>query len=227
MGTYDIAHSLNVGAIVGEAIGGLVVLGIIAIALVYARRQRSLRRTRERAALDSEPKPFVVESAALDEGRSHPDPPFSKLPSTSRSVTGTELSQDLMPRSPNVPIAPENISSDSHSSPWQSVLSDRKQPIVLSPPQSGSSAAPAVGNTSTQLTGRELVATVANAQGVSATELTDEQIDSVTRLLNTGAAATDVARVIERMKAMTEQGLASTGISYGMGTETAPPGYNS
>jgi hypothetical protein len=221
MGPYDIAHSLNVGAIVGGAIGGLVVLGIIAIALVYARRQRSLRRTRERAALDSKPKPFVVESAALDEGRSHPDPP------TSRSVTGTELPQDLMPRSPNVPIAPENISSDSHSSPWQSVLSDRKQPIVLSPPQSGSSAAPAVGNTSTQPTGRELVATVANAQGVSATELTDEQIDSVTRLLNTGAAATDVARVIERMKAMTEQGLASTGISYGMGTETAPPGYNS
>jgi hypothetical protein len=218
-----------VGAIVGGIIAALVVVGIIAIALLYARRKRSLRRTREEAALDSEPKPFVVESAALDEGRSHLDPPFSNLPSTSRSVTGTEIPQDLALRSPDVPIGPENVSSDSNpspSSPRQSELSDRKQLIVLSPPLSSSSAAPAVGSTSIQPTGRELVASMANAQGVSTAELTNEQIDSVTRLLSTSVPATDVARVIERMKVAGEQGLASVDTSYGMGGETAPPGYD-
>jgi len=87
------------------------------------------------------------------------------------------------------------------------------------------SAAPAVSAIRAWPTGRELVASVANAQGISAAKLTDEQIDSVTRLLNTGVPATDVARVIERMKTVREQELTSAHMSSGADAETAPPGY--
>jgi hypothetical protein len=205
----------------------LVFLGIIAIAFRYARRKR---RAQEQAALDSEPKPFVVGSAAVDEGRTRPDHPMLNPHSTSESrlVTGTELTQDLIPRSPDLPIAPANIFSDSEASPFSprhSVLPGRKRRAARPPPMPSSSAAPAVSAIRAWPTGRELVASVANAQGISAAKLTDEQIDSVTRLLNTGVPATDVARVIERMKTVREQELTSAQMSSGADAETAPPGY--
>ena len=78
------------------------------------------------------------------------------------------------------------------------------------------------GAASPQTIQRERPETI-NMQDISTVQLTDEEIDSVARLLRTGVPATDVARVMESMRAdraARAQGLGDSDVG------TAPPDYD-
>jgi len=67
-----------------------------------------------------------------------------------------------------------------------------------------------------------------DTHGQSIALLTEEQIEASTRLLSSGIPATEVARVMARMRAerVGGSGQASGSSEMGMGTDTVPPGYD-
>jgi len=175
--------------------------------------------------------------------------PF-QIDTISTPVSGPGLRQDLTYAGPDTPSSLANVTSDSNPS-W----SQRLPHVVLAPPPLHSSVAhansaskndrfsaadthppttlpasnlPAAhassGAAPAQLTQREWLA-AANMQDTLTTQLTDGEIDSVARLLRSGVPATEVARVMESLRA---DGAARAQGSRNSddGLSTAPPCYD-
>ena len=186
----------------------------------------------EATELDQKPEPFVPDSTSLNGRYLRPEPPLPGARATlPKSTTPNPLQVELLSTSETTPgndllfthpdnAAPANGPSD------LSNFAERQVAIIPALPPPNLSAAHASTTTSVQPAAAR--GPMVNMQDISPNPLTDEQIDFVSRLSSTDLPPTDIARVIERMRAKVEggQGLGSSGMGNAAGTDTAPPGYN-
>ena len=278
---HNIIHSSNLGAIVGGAVGGLVAIAMIAIAILCVRRNRGPgMRTRGISELDPEPEP-VFNSGSVQEGNSRL---VLQAPTVSRPTVSNRFQVDHIPN-----LIPGPQVSDIHKFRYSHRLSEHaprlgfalpadhtasisqnnklaantKPPVIRAPPPPNSPFARTAGTTfasqhhrlavgeelpvtpttpltsswSTsnasnnytvpvrQISHEPIVSDTDTQNSVLATaQLTDEQLDIVTTLPSTGLNPTEIARIVDRMRAGSASGVMGGEVD-GMGTGIAPPGY--
>ena len=207
------------------------VLGVIAILL----RRRRRERTRDRAELDPEPTEITLDPGHAREGSPHPLPQSSGTLVTQLATDTPDLVSLVSPIS--VPAAGITImshlistchdtlavvghrSSASNLSSSQREEETAKQPLIVL----ASQELPSSSSTS----GQPAQEPAADTQGhISNTQLTDDQVDFVNSLWSANVPATDIARVMERMRVTGSQGSRIRDMGDDDRPGTAPPSYD-
>jgi hypothetical protein len=233
-------NSTDLGAIIGGVIGGLVVLIAIVTGLLWSRRNQHKRET---VGLDPESKLVIHDSRSIGEGRSRPYPPLHSAHATQTATTippnppdlpSTQIIEQnlislhyLEPTNLELPVALANASSGLNASlSWDETVANKQPSAILAPlPPS-----PSVALSNEASSTREPIHSTASApENVSNTQLTDEELDLLSRLSSDNVPARDIARLVQRMRAGRAsggQGMDSGDMSDGMTRDTAPPSYD-
>ena len=201
-------HSVNLGAIVGGAVGGFVVLTMITTILLCVRRRKHKQQTTERGL---EPKPLVFDSTSLG-GESPILHPIT-MTSTPYILTPT------MTPSPNIATS-HDLTGSTIDMPINTHYSRSGAEVKQLPPVIRSPLQPGAAITTHQPT------TSLAAHDAPAARLTSEQADFVNDLRRANVPAADIAVVMERMRAEAEGHGQSGGRGGEMGLRAAPPGYD-
>jgi hypothetical protein len=212
--------------------GGLVVLAAIVTTFLCAQRTRHKREAGEQ----TDPKPALLDSNSMGERRFGPLLPYTRsdLVTTSSSSPGhsspitvqdTSHLRYLNPTSLEVPFSSAGTSFSSNLPSAGNETMPNKEPYAIFAP-SPSSPAASSSRASEQLMPESLHSAASPLDSISIAQLTDDQIGLLSRLSSANVPATDIAQLMERMKAGRAsggQGLRPNGTDS---DSIAPPSYN-
>lgn len=191
---YGINHlnSINVGALIGGIVVGLVALAAILLALFYLRRRRRREGPKSSANLDAEPKlePFFSEESL------HHQEPQQHVDVVDASGLATTESLVIDPVSAHPPPPPPPPLTSSRSSGRE------KSQLYIANPSPSQTANPSVTSLARAGSSNESPSDSSRPQiQQTYSVLTDEQADFVNNLYANNVPAEEIARVIKGMMA--------------------------
>ena len=211
----------------------MAVLGVITTILLRRRRRKN---TRDKAELDPEPKEITHDPGPAGEGSPHllPQSPGTLITQSAADIpdlvslvspisvpaAGITIISHLISTRHDTLAVVGHRSSASNLSSSQREEETAKQPLIVLTSQELSSS-----SATSRQPAREPA--TADTQGhISNTQLTDDQVDFVNSLWSANVPATDIARVMERMRVTGGQGSGIRDMRDDVRPDTAPPSYD-